>query len=143
MADEKCAYVHVLRDAKNLCIDVFVKWLSILIETSNQTNLSSNHIFDTVVRLFCWVAHEGETNVQNQPNLREAITEAVENRSSEHGVRYKSLVMVDTFWDEKRLQTLKDSGRGTQHHHVVTDGVGPLLDELKTVMKRKAKKQLA
>ena len=141
MADERCVYENVLRDASSLCVDIFVKWLTILMETSDQPNLPAERIFDTVVQLFRWVAVRGELHVRHATNLEKAISEVVANRTCEHGTRYKGLVKADAFWDEKQLRTLKDARRATQHHHVVVEGIAPLLELVKTETKKEVKEQ--
>ena len=139
MADERCVYENVLRDASSLCVDIFRKLPAILTETSDHSNLPAGRIFGTVVHLFRWIALGGETHIRNAPNLQAGIADVIKNRACEHGSRYKSLVDYDAFWDEKRLRTLKDARRATRHHHVAVEGIAPLLDELKTEMKKEVK----
>ena len=139
MADERCVYENVLRDASSLCVDIFRKLPAILMETSDHSNLPAGPIFGTVVHLFRWIALGGETHIRNAPNLKAGISEVVENRACEHGSRYKGLVEIDAFWDEKRLRTLKDARRATRHHHLVVRGIAPLLDGLKTEIKKEVK----
>ena len=139
MADEKCVYENVLRDASSLCVDIFVKLLAILMETFDQPNLPAESIFDTVVHLFRWIATDSEVDVRHVSDLKRTITGVVANRACEHGLRYKGLVKINVFWDEKRLRTLKDSRRATRHHHVAVEGIAPLLDWVKTGAKRKVK----
>ena len=83
----------------------------------------------------------GETHVRKLSNLKAGISEVVENRACEHGARYKGLVNYDNFWDEKRLRTLKDARRATRHHHVAVEGIAPLLDWEKAVMKKEIKER--
>ena len=139
MADERCVYENVLRDASSLCVGIFRKLPTILMETSNHSSLPTGHIFGKVVHLFHWIAFEGETHVRNVPNLKAGISEVVKNRACEHGARYKGLVDYDAFWDEKRLRTLKDARRATRHHHVAVEGIAPLLDSVKTRAKKEIK----
>ena len=139
MADERCVYENVLRDASSLCEDIFVKLLSILMETFDEPNLPAESIFDTVVHLFRWIATDSEVDVRHVSDLKLTITEVVANRACEHGARYKRLVKVNAFWDEKRLRTLKDARRATPHHHVAVEGIAPLLDSVKTGVKKEIK----
>ena len=139
MPDEGCVYENVLRDASSLCVDIFRKLQAIIIETSDHSNLPAGRIFGTVVQLFRWIAFEGETHVRSLSNLKVGISEVVENRACEHGTRYKGLVDYDDFWDEKRLRTLKDARRATQHRHVAVEGIAPLLDWVKTEAKKNVK----
>ena len=139
MADEKCVYENVLRDASSLSVDIFVKLLAILMETSDQPNLPAERIFGTVVELFRWIALSGEAHVRNAADLKADIAGVIENRACEHGSRYRSLVDYDAFWDEKRLRTLKDARRATPHHHLPVEGIAPLLDRVKTGAKKKVK----
>ena len=139
MADERCVYENVLRDASSLCVDIFRKLHAILMETSDHSSLPTGRIFGTVVQLFRWIALGGETHVRNIPNLMAGISEVVENRACEHGARYKGLVDYDDFWDETRLRTLKDARRATPHHHVAVEGIAPLLDWVKTGAKKEIK----
>ena len=117
-------------------MDIFVKLLTILMETSDQPNLPAEHISSTAERLFRWVAHEGELHVRDKASLRAVITDIAENRACEHGARYIVLVELDAFWDEKRFRTLKDARRATRHHHVAVEGIAPLLDWVKTGAKK-------
>ena len=139
MADERCVYENVPRDASSICVDIFVKLSVILLETSDHSNPPVERILSTVVQLFRWIAVTGELHVRNASNLKAGISEVVENRACEHGARYKGLVDYDDFWDEKRLRTLKDARRATQHLHVVVEGVAPLLDRVKTGAKKEVK----
>ena len=141
MADEKCVYENVPRDASNLCVDIFVKLLAILMETFDQPNLPAERIFDTVVQLFSWVANRGELHVRHPFQLMVDIAGVIKNRACEHGARYKDLVDYDAFWDEKRLRTLKDARRATRHHHVAVEGIAPLLDWVKTGVKKEVKER--
>ena len=136
MADERCVYENVFRDASSLCVDIFVKLLAILMETSDQ---SAERIFGTVMQLFDWIVHDGETDVRIASNLKAGISGIVENRACEHGARYKGLVEIDSFWDEKRLRTLKNARRATRHHHPVVKGIASLIDMVKTKMKKEVK----
>ena len=138
MADERCVYENVLRDAKGLCVDIFVKLLTILKETFDRRdfNLPAKLI---VGGLFTWVAVNGELHVQHCFNLRVDIANVIKDRACEHGARYKGLVDYDDFWDEKRLGTLKDARRATRHHHVAVEGFAPLLDSVKTGAKKEIK----
>ena len=139
MADERCVYENVLRDATSLCIDIFRKLSAILMETSDQPNLPVERIFGTVVQLFQWVADRGELHVRHAFNLIVYIAGVIKNRACEHGARYKGLVEIDAFWDEKRLRTLKDARRATRHHHVAAEGIAPLLGWVKTGARKKVK----
>ena len=139
MADERCVYENVLRDASSLCVNIFVKLLTILMETFDQPNLPARRIFDTVVHLFCWIAIDSEVDVRHLSDLKLTITGVVANRACEHGSRYKRLVKLNAFWDEKRLRTLKDARRATRHHHVSVEGIAPLLDWVKTGAKKEIK----
>ena len=142
MADERCVYENVLRDASSLCVDIFNKFLSILTETSDQPNLPAEEAEDilvTVVELFCWIADRGELHVRHAIHLQGDIADVIKNRACEHGARYKGLVDYDDFWDEKRLRTLKDARRATPHHHVAVEGIAPLLDWVKTGAKKEIK----
>ena len=67
------------------------------------------------------------------------IVDVIKNRACEHGFRYKGLVKIDAFWDEKRLRTLKDARRVTQHHHFPLEGITPLIDKVKTELKKEVK----
>ena len=139
MADERCVYENVLRDASSLCVDIFVKWLTILMETSDQPNLPAERIFGTVVQLFRWIAQRSELHVRHTFNLMVDIADVIKNRACKHGARYKGLFDYDDFWDEKRLRTLKDARRATRHHHVAVEGIAPLLDWVKTGAKKEIK----
>ena len=139
MTDERCVYENVLRDASSLSVDIFRKLPAILMETSDHSNLPAGRIFGTVVQLFHWIAFEGETHVRNAFNLEVDIADVIKNRACEHGARYKGLIEIDDFWDEKRLRTLKDARRATQHHHLAVEGIAPLLHELKTERKKEVK----
>ena len=142
MADERCVYENVLRDASSLCVDIFVKWLTILTETSDQFNLQAGRIFGTVVELFRWIALNGELHVSHAIHLEGDIADVIKNRACEHGARYKGLVDYDDFWDETRLRTLKDARRATPHHHVAVEGIAPLLDWVKTGAKKEVKERI-
>ena len=139
MADERCVYENVLRDASSLCVDIFVKLLTILMETSDQLNLSVERIINPVVQLFRWVALKGEAHIRNAPDLKADIADVIKDRACEHGCRYKGLVKLNAFWDEKWLRTLKDARRATRHHHLPVEGIAPLLDVVKTETKKKVK----
>ena len=139
MADDRCVYENVLRDASSLCVDIFRKLSAIVMETYDHSNLQAGDIFGTVVQLFKWIAHEGELHVRNTRSLEVDIAEAIKNRACEHGARYKGLFDQDTFWDEKRLRTLKDARRATRHHHVAVEGIAPLLDWGKTGARKEVK----
>ena len=139
MADERCVYENVLRDASSLCVDIFRKLPAILMETSEHSNLQVGRIFGRVVQLFRWIALNGELHVRYAIYLVDDIADAIKNQACEHGARYKGLVDYEDFWDEKRLQTLKDARRATPHHHVAVEGIAPLLDSVKTVMKKEIK----
>ena len=139
MADERCVYENVLRDASSLCVDIFVKWLTILMETSDHSNLPAGRIFGTVVHLFRWIAIHSELDVRHVSNLKRNITGVVANRACEHGARYKGLVKLNAFWDEKRLRTLKDARRATRHQHVAVEGIAPLLVGVKNGAKKRVK----
>ena len=130
----------MLRDANSLCADIFVKLLAILMETSDQPNLHVGRIFGTVVQLFHRTADSSEHHVRHATNLEVDIANAIKDRACEHGSRYKSLVKLDTFWDEKRLRTLKDTRRAIRHHHVAVEGIAPLLDWVKTKARREVKR---
>ena len=139
MADERCVYENVLRDASSLCVDVFRKLPAIIMETSDHSNLQAGRIFGTVVQLFRWIALNGELHIRHTFDLMVDIVDVIKNRACEHGFRYKGLVKIDAFWDEKRLGTLKDARRATQHHHVAVEGIAPLLDWVKTGAKKEIK----
>ena len=141
MADERCVYENVLRDANSLCVDIFDKLLTILMETSEHSNLQAGDIFGTVVLLFRWIALNGEVHVRNTRSLEVEIAEAIKNRACEHGARYKGLFDYDDFWDEKRLRTLKDARRATQHRHVAVECIAPLLDWVKTEAQKEIKEK--
>ena len=139
MADESCVYENVLRDASSLCVDIFVKLLTILMETFDQPNLPAERIFGTVVELYRWIALSGEAHLRNSSDLKADIADVIENRACEHGSRYRSLVDYDAFWDEKRLRALKDARRATRLHHLPLEGIAPLLDWVKTGVKKEMK----
>ena len=139
MADERCVYENVLRDASSLSVDIFKKLLTILMETSDQPNLPAERICGTVAQLFRWIVHGGEARVRSAFNMRVDIADVIKSQACEHGSRYKGLVEIDAFWDEKRLRTLKDARRATQHHHVAIEGIAPLLDWVKTGAKKNIK----
>ena len=138
MADERCVYANVVLDASSLCEQIFVKLLTILKETFDRRdfNLPAKLI---VGGLFTWVAVNGELHVQHCFDLRVDIANVIEDRACEHGSRYKALVEINAFWDEKRLRTLKDARRVTQHHHFPFECCAPLIDEVKTVLKKEVK----
>ena len=139
MADERCVYENVLRDARSLCVDIFRKLSAILMETPDHSNLPAGRIFNRVVLLFQWIAHEGELHVRHTNCLLVDIADAIKNRACEHGARYKGLFDYDDFWDEKRLRTLKDARRATRHYHVAVEGIAPRLDRVKTGAKKEVK----
>ena len=139
MADERCVYENVLRDASSLCGEIFVKLLTILMETSDHSNLQAGRIFGTVVQLFRWIALGGEAHIRDAAELKADIADGIENRACEHGARYKGLVDYDDFWDEKQLRTLRDARRATLHHHVAVEGIAPLLDWVKTRTQKEIK----
>ena len=139
MADERCVYENVLRDASSVCVDIFGKLFAILMETSDHSNLQAGRIFGTITQLFLWVAQGGELHIRRTSILKADIADVIKNRACEHGARYKGLVNYDNFWDEKRLRTLKDARRATRHHHVAVEGIAPLLDWVKTREKKKIK----
>ena len=141
MADERCVYENVLRDASSLCVDVFRKLPAILMETSVHSNLQAGRIFGRVVQLFRWIAHRTELHVRHTFNFVVDISDVIKNRACEHGARYKGLVDYDDFWDEKRLRTLKDARRATRHHHVAVEGIAPLLDWVKSGVKKEVKER--
>ena len=132
MADERCVYENVLRDASSLCVDIFRKLPAILMETSDHSNLQAGPIFGTVVKLFRWIALNVELHVRHAIHLEGDIADVIKNRECEHGARYKGLVDYDDFWDEKQLRTLKDARRATPHHHMDVEGIAPLLDRVMT-----------
>ena len=78
MADEKCVYENVLRDASSLCVDIFRKLPAILMETSDHSNLPAGRIFGTVV-LFHWIADRGEYHVCHTHNLKVDIANTIKN----------------------------------------------------------------
>ena len=139
MADERCVYDNVLRDARSLCVDIFRKLPAILMETSEHSNLQVGRIFGRVVQLFRWIALNGELHVRATFNLMVDLADVIKNRACEHGARYKGLVDYDDFWDEKRLRTLKDARRATWHRHLPVKGIAPLLDVVKTEAKKEIK----
>ena len=142
MADERCVYENVLRDASSLCVDVFRKLPAILMETSDHSNLQAGRIFGTVVQLFRWIALDGELHVRHTIHLVVKIAGVIKNRACAHGARYKGLVEINDFWDEKRLRTLKDARRATRHHHVAVEGIATLLDVVKTGAKKGIKERI-
>ena len=142
MADERCVYENVLRDASSLSVEIFRKLPAIIIETSDHSNLPVGHIFGTVVQLFHQIALVGEVHIRCAKDLRVDIADVIKSRACEHGFRYKGLVNYDNFWDEKRLRTLKDARRATRHHHVAVEGVAPLLDWVKTGAKKEVKERI-
>ena len=139
MADERCVYENVRRDASSLCVDVFRKLPAIIMETSDPSNPPAGRIFGTVVQLFRWISLEGELHILHTVHLVVDIADVIKNRACEHGARYKGLVDYDDFWDEKRLRTLKDARRATRHHHLPLEGIAPLLDGLKNEVKKEVK----
>ena len=139
MADERCVYENVLRDASSLCVDIFRKLPAILMETSDHSNLQAGRIFGTITQLFLLIAQRSELHIRRASILEADIADVIKNRACEHGARYKGLVDYDDFWDEKRLRTLKDARRATRHHHVAVEGIAPLLDWVKTVVKNDIK----
>ena len=139
MADERCVYENVLRDASSLSVDIFVKLLAILMETSDQPNLHVGRIFGTVMELFRWIAYEGELHVCLTFRLQVDIAGVIKSRACGHGFRYRGLVEINDFWNEKRLRTLKDARRTTPHHHVAVEGIAPLLGRVKTGTKKEIK----
>ena len=141
MADERCVYENMLRDASSLSVDIFRKLPAILMETSGHPNLPAGRIFGTVVQLFRWISDRSELHVRHAVNLRVDIANVISNRACEHGVRYKHLVKFDAFWDEKRLRTLKDARRATRHHHLPVEGIAPLLDWVKTGARKEVKER--
>ena len=141
MADERCVYENVLRDARSLCVDIFGKLPAILMETSDHSNLQAGRIFGTITQLFLWVAQRSELHIRRASSLEADIADVIKNRACEHGARYKGLVDYDDFWDETRLRTLKDARRATLHHHVAVEGIAPLLDWVKTVVKKDIKER--
>ena len=108
-------------------------------QSSDHPNLPAGRIFGTVVQLFRWIALNGELHVRKKIHLVNDIVDVIKNRACEHGARYKRLVNYDDFWDEKRLRTLKDARRATQHHHVAVEGIAPLLDWVKAGVKKEVK----
>ena len=141
MADERCVYENVLRDARSLCVDIFRKLPAIIMETSDHSNLPAGRIFCAVVQLFRWISLNGELHVRKTIHLVDDIADVIKNRACEHGARYKGLVDYDAFWDEKRLRTLKDARRATRHHHVAVEGIAPLLDWVKSGVKKEVKER--
>ena len=141
MADERCVYENVLRDASSLCVDIFRKLPAIIMETSDHSSLPTGLIFGTVVQLFRWISDTGELYVRHAVNLRVDIANTIKNRACEHGFRYKGLVKINVFWDEKRLRALKDVRRATRHHLLSVIGIAPLLDWVKTGAKNEVKEQ--
>ena len=139
MADERCVYENVLRDASSLCVDIFRKLPVIIMETSDHSNLQAGRISGTVVQLFRWIAFNGELHIRHTFDLMVDIVDVIKNRACEHGSRYKGLVEIDAFWGEKRLRTLKDARRTTRHHHRVAKGIAPPLDRFKTAIKKAVK----
>ena len=139
MADERCVHENVLRDASSISVNIFRKLPAILMETSEYSNLPAGHIFGTVTQLSFWIAQIGELHIRLAVILMTEMADVIKNRACEHGARYKGLVKIDAFWDEKRLRTLKDARRATRHHHVAVEGIAPLLDSVKTRAKREIK----
>ena len=138
MADERCVYENVHRDASSLCVDIFVKLQTILSETFDQRNLLEKR---TVEKLFSWVALNAEVHVRHCFNLKFDIANIIKNRACEHGARYKDCADWDDFWDEKRLRALKEAGRKTEHRHLPIEGhlIVRFLDECKTWAKKRIK----
>ena len=87
MADERCVYENVLRDAGSLCVDIFRKLPAILMETSDHSNLQAGPIFGTVVQLFRWIALKCERHVHHVFRLVVDIADAINNRACEHGAQ--------------------------------------------------------
>ena len=139
MADDRCVYKNVLCEASSLSVDIFRKLPAILMETSEHSNLPAGRIFGTVVQLFRCIADRSEHHVRHTANLRVDIADVINNRACEHGSRYKGLVEIDDFWDEKRLRTLKDARRATRHQHVAVEGIAPLLVGVKNGAKKRVK----
>ena len=122
-------------------MDIFRKLPAILMETSDQPNLPGERIFRKIVQLFRWIALNGELHVRHAIHLVHDTADAIKSRACEHGARYKGLVDYDAFWDEKRLRTLKDARRATRHHHVAVEGIAPLLDWVKSGVKKEVKER--
>ena len=139
MADERCVYENVQRDASSLSVDIFRELPAIIMETSDHSNLQAGPIFGTVVLLFRWIALDGELHVRHTFDLTVDIADVIKNQACEHGARSKGLVDYDDFWDEKRLRTLKDARRATRHRHPPVEGIAPLLDWVKTEAKKEIK----
>ena len=139
MADERCVYENVLRDASILCVDIFRKLPAILMETSDHSNLQAGRIFGTITQLFLWIAQRSELHIRLASILEADIADVIKNRACEHGARYKGLVELDAFWDEKRLGILKGARRATRHHHVAVEDIASLLDEVKTGARKEIK----
>ena len=139
MADERCVYENVLRDATSLCIDIFVKLQTILMETSDHSNPPAKRIMGIVVQLFTRIALYGELHVRLRVFLVHHIDDVIKNGACEHGFRYKGLVDYDAFWDVERLRTLKDAKRATQHRHVAVGGIAPVLDRVKNGAQKEIK----
>ena len=139
MADERCVYENAIRDASSLCVVIFVKWLTILMQSSDQPNLPAECLFRKVMQLFRWIALKVELHVRHTIHLEDDIADVIKNRACEHGARYKGLVDYDDFWDEKQLRTLRDARRATPHHHVAVEGIAPELDWVKTGAKKEIK----
>ena len=142
MADDRCVYENVLRDASSLCVDIFRKLSAILMETSDHSNPQAGRIFGTVELLFRWISLDGELHIRHTIHLVVDIADVIKNRACEHGARYKGLVDYDDFWDEKRLRTLKDARRATPHHHVAVEGIAPLLDWVKAGTQKEIKERI-
>ena len=139
MADERCVYANVILDASSLCEQISVKLLTILGETFDQRDEPAECI---VVKLFRWVALNGELHGQYCSELMKDIANVIKDRACEHGARYKGFADWDDFWDEKRLRTLKEARRKTQHCHLPISAISdivPLLDEWKTSAKKVVK----
>ena len=85
MADERCVYENVLRDASSLCVDIFRKLPAILMETSVHSNLQAGRIFGAVVQLFRWISLNGEIHVRKTIHLVDDIADVIKNRACEHG----------------------------------------------------------
>ena len=88
MDDEKCVYEYVLRDASTLCVDIFVKWITILMETSDQPYLPAERRFGTAMQLFRRIARDGEAHIRNARDLEAGIADVIKSRACEHGFRY-------------------------------------------------------
>ena len=132
----------MLRDAGELCEDIFTKCLTLVAETTGQSIVPPSPIFNAVSELYRWVVFGCEKGVQSITMLKGEITEVAKDRMYEHGMRYEDAIKVDTFWDEKQLQMLKDAERGACHTHPTVDGITNLLNGLRTNVKRSVKEQI-